>query len=635
MATAFAHPEALWLLALLPVLSGLGWWARRRRRRALFLLGLGPALPRLAGQRGQRFLRGMCLGLGLPLVVLGIAGPQWGREEVPMAAGRDIVVVLDVSRSMLAEQPSRQERAIKALRDLCDTVQKRGGHRLGLVVFAARARVVCPLTHDYDHFRDAVSHQDAANLPPGLRPQSDGPGSGTRIGAALRRAVEIQDPSFAGGQDILFVSDGDDPARDGEWSKGAAAAARSHIPVYTVGVGDPDRSFPIPAGTGFLRHGGDVVQTRLREGPLQEIARRTHGLYIPAQTKNLPLGQWFREVIEPRKTWRQTEEDLLPAYREHFAWFFTPALALLVAGLVIGTGVTWRVLGSVWLVARGSWRVARASLRVPWRVPRAALVLLLVAAAPGPAVDDLLRRGNTAYQQERFEDALAAYTQAERWTTDPALVAFNKGAALFRLERYREAAVCYRRSLDDATGTRRAQALYDLGTCLLRQAGDRDARLLEQAVARYQECRRTVGATPELAEDAAHNLELARLLWIKARARPPDEPPNADPETQKPSPEQQKDNGKAEPGDGAEPDGPPERQQGLGKQGAEQGKGSEHRQPTPGRGNLPTLPDTDELVPLSADDTAAYLEREAQRIRHERREYWQSAAPALPNVKDW
>src|SRR5262249_28083970 len=106
----FAQPWALWLLLLLPVLGLYVLRARRRRRRALSLLGNPVALQFLLVTRlGPRRLRGTCVALGLLALIVGIAGPQWGRDwEWATAPGRDLVVLLDVSRSMLAEQPSRQ-----------------------------------------------------------------------------------------------------------------------------------------------------------------------------------------------------------------------------------------------------------------------------------------------------------------------------------------------------------------------------------------------------------------------------------------------------------------------------------------------------------------------------------------------
>src|SRR5271155_1721264 len=133
----FAQPWALWLLVLLPPLGLLAALARWQRRRAL--LRLGGAFTRLAPRRWAGLPQRLCLTFGLLLLIMGGAGPQWGRDtQQQVSAGRDLVVVLDLSRSMLAEQPSRQEFARAALLGLADSLQKRGGHRLALVVFAAR-----------------------------------------------------------------------------------------------------------------------------------------------------------------------------------------------------------------------------------------------------------------------------------------------------------------------------------------------------------------------------------------------------------------------------------------------------------------------------------------------------------------
>src|SRR5207248_7588028 len=155
--TWFAQPWALWLLALLPPLGLLAALARWLRRRALLRLGGAFVLQALlAPRRWGGFFRRLSLGLALLLLVVGVAGPQWGREpHQQVSAGRDLVVVLDLSRSMLAEQPPRQKFARDALLGLADSLQKRGGHRVALVVFAARPKLVLPLAQDYDLFREA------------------------------------------------------------------------------------------------------------------------------------------------------------------------------------------------------------------------------------------------------------------------------------------------------------------------------------------------------------------------------------------------------------------------------------------------------------------------------------------------
>jgi Ca-activated chloride channel homolog len=326
----FAFHQAMYLLALLPVLGVFGLWAWRQRRLALARLGYAPALRTLVSEQGWlRLFRNFAGSMGLSMLVMGIAGPQWGRDlSQPPAPGRDLVVVLDLSRSMMAEAPSRAERGRAGLLALADAVQKRGGHRFGLVIFAGKARVLCPLTHDYDHFRDALEQLDLAHPPPELS-------AGTRIGAALQEAAALHDPRFKGQQDILLISDGDDPAGDGEWHAGAEAARDQQIPVYTVGVGNAAEPSPIPARDGHQRYQDKVVLTRLEEKPLQEIARLTRGTYTPAQTRPLPLVELFHDQIE-RGPVREETEDALPVYQQRYAWFMGPALALLAGEMLLG-----------------------------------------------------------------------------------------------------------------------------------------------------------------------------------------------------------------------------------------------------------------------------------------------------------
>src|SRR3954468_23327147 len=120
----FAHPLLLPLLALLPALGALGLWSRRRRRQTLGRLGSVALLQTgLAARGGPRLLPGACLLLGMVSLGVGMAGPQWGRDWSQSAApGRDLVVVLDCSRSMFAEAPSRWERARAALLDLAQAL---------------------------------------------------------------------------------------------------------------------------------------------------------------------------------------------------------------------------------------------------------------------------------------------------------------------------------------------------------------------------------------------------------------------------------------------------------------------------------------------------------------------------------
>jgi Ca-activated chloride channel family protein len=329
----FAHPWILTGLAALPALAVLGWWARRRRRRDLAMLAGNGSLERWrANGRGRRRLGGMGLTVGLLLLVLASAGPQWGREPEQTAMGRDLIIVLDVSKSMLAEQPSRLERARRASLDLTRSLKQRGGHRVALVAFAAHAVLVCPLTHDYDHFAEAVASTCARPDELGVGP---GPGdvSGTRFGAGIDAALEARDARFPGYGDVLFLSDGDDPVRDRSWHAAAVRARTAGVPIHTIGIGDPTRDTEVMDAK-ILGAGRKGFSTRLREGPLRDIAQETQGTYIAAHTDVLPLGRIYLDRIATLPL-REDSDEVLLGYHPQYRWFLLPSFVLLGLGMTL------------------------------------------------------------------------------------------------------------------------------------------------------------------------------------------------------------------------------------------------------------------------------------------------------------
>jgi Ca-activated chloride channel family protein len=656
----FAHPLLLTSLGVLPLLAVLALRARRRRRQALVLLGSLPGLTARVATR-HRVLGGLSLVLGLALVGVGAAGPQWGRDwEQSAAPGRDLVVVLDCSYSMFAETPSRLERARDALLDLCTALEKRGGHRVGLVLCAARARLACPLTHDCDHLRDTLRQvvEEAADDPE-IQP---GPGdvSGTRLGAGLMKALEAHDPRFRGRQDILLLSDGDDPARgDGEWRPATAAARAQGIAVHVAGLGDPDTASPVRLGQGLLTYQGREVRTRLEEAPLREIAGATHGMYVAAHTRSLPLGAVYLDGIVGASL-REESDDVVPVYRQHYLLFLLPAFGLLASSLLLaGRSPRPRPLQEVAdkeTRRQGDRETGRQGDRETGKPDDSislspcllvSLSALLLAAAPSrPDPEALMRQGYAAFARGDYAAAADLYERASLRATDPGLATLNLAAAKYHLALETdgpspalvEAEGLYRCCVGP-NDPRRARALYGLGNCLLRKAAGRDAASLRAALACYEQCLQVAGGDAELAADAAHNRERARLLVLQvlpqpgdsSEDRPPGDAPNSPPTTESQSPGAGFD---VQPGMEGRPDAR------AGASPARPDPGTAPAQtdapPPPGAGNLPPIPDQPDLPPLSARDAAIHLENANLRIARERRDYRRhQVRPPAEGVPGW
>lgn len=267
------------------------------------------------------------------------------------------------------------------------------------------------------------------------------------------------------------------------------------------------------------------------------------------------------------------------------------------------------------------------------------IAFCLVSAAEITDPDELFNEGNAAFGRKDFEQAVQFYTQAEERTRDPGKVAFNKAAALYRLGRFRDAELHYRRAMEDAQGLRRPRILFDLGNCLLQQSQESDATLLEQGMECYRLCLQEPGLPAGLAADARRNLELAKLLWLKikpsGKQSDPPENPNQPEDRQPPKSNRQ-------PGSqGDEPQmGPHGKRVRLDKKPGS-GKFKDKaiqtdERPLPGAGNMSPVPNKNELLPMTPEDALLNLRKAADRIRLEQQQYQKGSVPAPPGgVKDW
>jgi tetratricopeptide (TPR) repeat protein len=265
--------------------------------------------------------------------------------------------------------------------------------------------------------------------------------------------------------------------------------------------------------------------------------------------------------------------------------------------------------------------------------------ILAPALLGGAARNDPTRwllQGDDAYERGDYSSAADAYSKAESRTNDPGLVAFNKAAALYRLGRYGEAESYYTRCLEDAGDDRLPQALYNLANCLVQEARDMDAGMLERAIGNYERCLRQEPTDSSLAEDARANLELARALLARAKAN----------RTSRNDSERASGGALREANDAAPASGSPEpgsrqrnadlaRRIPMSTDGGDEPLPSDQA-PPPGKGNLPPIPDRDKILPLSSEETAAYLKKAAERIAEERREHHKRSTHApSSSILDW
>jgi len=332
-AIVFAHPERVHLFWLAALLAGFLAW-RELGRSGAFGAQLSAVMQRrlvVAPRRGRRLFRAALAFAALGLGILALMQPQARGETEMVASGRvsaDITVVLDVSRSMLADDaaPNRLARARAEIGALVDRLE---GHRVGLVAFAGRATVLCPLTPDHGFFQLVLGGVDTRSAARG----------GSRIGDGLRRALDAYGDG-GGARIILLITDGED--QDSRPLDAAKAAAAAGVRIVAIGFGSEQGSQikvtdPATGARSVVTDGpgGAPVVSKLDGELLRQIALATKGAYVPAGTAALDLESILAEHLSPIVQ-SSAAASVRPVPVERYPWFVLGALGLLGAACYLG-----------------------------------------------------------------------------------------------------------------------------------------------------------------------------------------------------------------------------------------------------------------------------------------------------------
>ena len=469
---SFAHPVIAWLL--LPPLIVAAWAVRnhvRWRRQTLQKFGDTDVLRHASALPSElRHASRRIAGVGaLALLGLALARPQFGQRPASLAqSGRDVLVVLDLSRSMNAEDTGGPRlTAVKAM--LADLLARSPGNRFGLVIFGGSAFLQLPLTADvpaFQRFLDAATTDDLAN------PSTD-----------LSRALSAAATTFEhegerGFQTVLLVSDGE--SVEGDVGPPLKRLRQAGVPVVAIGVGT-DAGAPIPADSSqapekwHRDHIGRVVQSRLEEGDLRRAAIETSGRYVRWGPGVGP--QLAAELSRLEKRTMATRTS--PERADQFQW------PLLLAILILGMEP---------LLA------ARSKVH-----PNLIVVLLmgttLAGCTPGMWA---ARSGERLYEEGNYREAYAAFQKAFKASGDPA-IQYDMGVVLYRLKQYQPAAKMLREAA--AVPHLKQRSYYNMGNAYVRLAEEiaekEDA--LRQAIGAYEEALRLDPSD----SSAKWNLELA------------------------------------------------------------------------------------------------------------------------------
>ena len=326
----FAHTEYLYALFLVLPFLLIFWmyniWKKKAKRRfgdESVIEGLIPLV-----SDGKPLFKFILIIIAYIFLVIGIADPQVGSKlEKVKREGIDLMLVLDVSNSMLAEdiKPNRLERSKMAISNLIDKLE---GDRLGIIIFAGNAYKQLPLTTDYSAAKLFLSAVDTKIVPT----------QGTAIGEAIEMAIKSFDDQEHN-KAIVIITDGENHEDD---AVGAATqASEQGIKVFTIGMGLPEGA-PIPmynnygTQTGFKKDKqGQTVITKLNEDMLRQIAAAGDGAYARANNASTGLRKIFEEISGIEK--KEIETKQFTNYEDRFQIYLAIALIFLIVEMLIAT----------------------------------------------------------------------------------------------------------------------------------------------------------------------------------------------------------------------------------------------------------------------------------------------------------
>jgi Ca-activated chloride channel family protein len=316
------NPDSFWFLLMLPGMLGLYVWSFRKRQLAIRRFGSESLMAKLTSATSwtRQTIKAVLLLTAVLFLILALVQPRFGmRLEMVSRRGVDVIVVLDTSLSMMAEDmpPNRLLRARLEIESLIDRLE---GDRIGLVAFSGQSFVLCPLTLDYGAAKLFLDSIDTGLIPT----------QGTAIAQAVRTAIGAFGSEEQKYKALVLITDGEDHA--GEAIEAAREAAEAGVRIFAVGIGTQEGELiPIwkEGRKEFLKdRDGNVVKTRLDEATLVEMARETNGGYVRSQRGRVGLDEVYAQISEMEK--RELGSRKLSQYKHRYQWPLAVALLLVI-----------------------------------------------------------------------------------------------------------------------------------------------------------------------------------------------------------------------------------------------------------------------------------------------------------------
>ena len=507
----FQHIEYLIGLLALPIIIGLYIFVIRWKKKTISKIGDPTLVTQLIQEySSQKFrLKFVLFSVAFTIGVIALANPRLpiGNTKVNRS-GIDIMIALDVSKSMLAQdiKPDRLERAKQVLSKLIDQL---GDDRIGIVVFAGRAYLQMPLTTDH-----AAAKMYLSSATPEVVPTQ-----GTVIGDALKMGYNSFNAKEKKFKSIILVSDGED--HDEKAIALAKAIASEGVMIHTIGIGSPEGSIILDTETNSPKKdvAGNPVVTKLNEAELKSIALNGKGVYqLYSSTDGI-----VSELLSQLNAMEQkpiTEKSMM-----NYQYFFHFLLAIVFLLLVVDFFIT---------EVKSVSKFKLLHLLQKTRAPFLLLIILLISfKATAQNAEGLIKKGNEAYNQKQYDLAQENYKKALNKNPINTKAQYNLGNALYRNKKSDDAVNAYDITIQNSKLPAEKQgAFYNKGVVL------QHSKKLPECIAAYKDALRLNPAD----EDARINLQQALQQQQQDQKENKQQDKKNQKEDQKKDPKQPKEN---------------------------------------------------------------------------------------------
>ena len=468
MILPFQYTYLLWLLMLLPIIIGIYFFARQKRKNAFKKMGDPLLVKELTADfdASSPYKKFLLLFFAMALIILSLANfrsPK-GSEKITRN-GIDVMIALDVSNSMLAQDitPNRLDRAKQLLYKLID---KLDNDRIGIVVFAGKAYLQMPLTADHSAAKMYLSSATPQTIPT----------QGTVISDALKMCYSSFNSKEKKYKAVILISDGEDHEENA--LKVAEEMAQQGVIINTVGMGTPEGAPIMDPVTNELKKDeqGITVITKLNQQALADVAKKGNGDYMLFSNTEAVVNFLYNNLSTMDK--RTVNDDSLVNYKSWFQFLLGAALLFLIIELFVAE------------IKKG--RSVNKKLAV------ASIFILIGFSAAAQAENENIKLGNDAYKRKDYQTAIRYYnTVAEK---NNATANYNLGNALYKTDKKDEAVAAYEKAVEAMKAPlEKSNSLYNKGVVL------QNDKKTEDCIINYKNA---LKIDPNNV-DARHNLQIA------------------------------------------------------------------------------------------------------------------------------